>query len=105
MDKRSTRGRLIISARAFGGGLEWRVVDNGKGISDAKRQYLTQRLAQPEEAEGPGGFGLVNVHHRIQLNYGRGYGLILEQTPGGGTTVRIRLPWESEGDTASTFTP
>ncbi len=105
MDKRSSQGRLRISARAVGGGLEWLVVDNGKGISDAKRGQLTQRLAQSDEGTGPGGFGLVNVHHRIQLNYGAGYGLTLEQTPGGGTTVRIRLPWEPDTDPASTFSP
>jgi two-component system sensor histidine kinase YesM len=104
MDKRSNRGRLTIRTQTVDGGFEWLVVDNGKGISAEKRELLTQRLALAED-EGPGGFGLVNVHHRIRLNYGEGYGLALEETPGGGTTVRIRLAWEAEGDFASTFSP
>jgi len=101
MNKRSGRGVLRITGRALHGGLEWRVVDNGKGISPEKRALLVQRLAVPLEDEvGPGGFGLVNVNHRIRLNYGSGYGLSLDETAGGGTTVSIFLPWEAENGDA-----
>ena len=97
MNKRSSTGVLTITGRAFEAGLEWRVVDNGKGISPEKRSVLVQRLAMSSGDEGgPGGFGLVNVNHRIRLNYGPGFGLSLDETPGGGTTVRVFLPWESD---------
>jgi two-component system sensor histidine kinase YesM len=96
MNKRSSQGVLRIAGRALAGGLEWTVVDNGKGISPEKRSLLVQRLAMtPGNEGGPGGFGLVNVNHRIRLNYGPGYGLTLDETSGGGTTVRVFLPWES----------
>lgn len=38
------------------------------------------------------GVGLVNVHKRIQLRFGRRYGLHIESEPDEGTTVTIHLP-------------
>ena len=36
--------------------------------------------------------GLVNVHNRIRLLFGRKYGLMIESEPDEGTTVTIHLP-------------
>ena len=38
------------------------------------------------------GVGLVNVHSRIQLIFGKNYGLKVESEPDCGTTVTIRFP-------------
>ena len=38
------------------------------------------------------GVGLVNVNRRIQLLFGKAYGLCIESEPDEGTTVSIRLP-------------
>ena len=38
------------------------------------------------------GIGLRNVHRRIQLTFGREYGLTILSEPDDGTVVRIRLP-------------
>ena len=38
------------------------------------------------------GVGLINVHKRIQLRFGKPYGLEIESQPDEGTTVRIHLP-------------
>lgn len=38
------------------------------------------------------GFGLVNVHQRIRLTYGKDYGLTLDSTSGQGTVVTVRIP-------------
>jgi len=96
-DKKRSTGLITITGRAFEGGLEWRVSDNGRGIPEAKLAVLAQRLASLEVKEpGPDGFGLVNVHHRIRLNYGPLYGLVVESPPGQGTCIVVRLPWEDE---------
>ena len=38
------------------------------------------------------GIGLKNIHSRIELYYGKGYGLTIESTPGNGTSITIRVP-------------
>jgi two-component system sensor histidine kinase YesM len=98
IDKRSSGGVIRVEGRASGGELEWVVADNGKGMSEERRETLTRRLASadPEPGADPDGFGLVNVHHRIQLNYGAPYGLTVESAPGAGTRVRALLPLEDE---------
>ena len=41
--------------------------------------------------------GVLNVHERIQLYYGKEYGLKFSSIEGIGTTVEIRIPWEEGG--------
>jgi len=102
IDKRSTAGLIRITGKAVTGGLEWRVIDNGKGMSAERRDALVRRLGSgPDDDPALGGFGLVNVHHRIRLNYGAPYGLAVESTPGKGTTVTVFLPWSPEEDEIS----
>ena len=45
-------------------------------------------------APGPkgSGIGLRNVHQRIRLTFGGGYGLSIHSEPDAGTRVRVRLP-------------
>jgi two-component system sensor histidine kinase YesM len=38
------------------------------------------------------GIGLKNVHERIQLYYGKEYGLEIFSEPDEGTTIRIHMP-------------
>ena len=97
INKRATDGLIRITGREVAGGLEWKVIDNGKGVSEARRETLVRQFSESSDSDtGLGGFGLANVHHRIQLNYGPAYGLTLESRLGEGTTVRVFLPWEPE---------
>ena len=44
--------------------------------------------------------GVLNVHERIRLYYGKEYGLTFESTRGAGTEVEIHIPYEKgEGET------
>ena len=38
--------------------------------------------------------GLRSVHERIQLNYGKAYGISIKSEPGEGTCVHMILPFE-----------
>lgn len=38
------------------------------------------------------GVGVYNVQARLQLYYGRQYGLCYESSPGGGTVAIVRIP-------------
>ena len=43
------------------------------------------------------GVGVLNVHERIQLYYGKEYGLRFSSKEGRGTTVEVHIPWEEGG--------
>ncbi len=67
------------------------VTDNGDGIEEHRLKEVN-RLLHTEDGNHSGSTGLHNVHKRIHLMYGRGYGLTLQSKVMTGTTVRVTLP-------------
>ena len=47
---------------------------------------------RPDVRTTGSGIGVRNVHRRIQLTFGKQYGLTIFSEPDEGTTVQIRLP-------------
>ncbi|MFF2091545.1 sensor histidine kinase [Paenibacillus sp. NPDC058174] len=81
-------GEIIVSGFQSEGSIWFRVSDNGVGMSeDALRTVLEPRKSDHESK----GVGVVNVHERIQLYFGKEYGLFYDSTPGEGTTVLVRI--------------
>ena len=75
------------------------VTDNGIGMSSSELENLRARLREESGFTELGhrtrqSIGLKNIHSRIELYYGKGYGLEIESKQGEehGTTVRIHLP-------------
>jgi two-component system sensor histidine kinase YesM len=72
------------------------VKDNAYGIEPALLSSLKEKLNNAKEVLPSNisshGVGLVNIHSRIQLCYGKQYGLSIESIPGVSTTVTLRLP-------------
>ncbi len=95
-------GEILINARLEGDDLVFEVQDNGLGMEDHIRQGLLTR--HPEDAASPatgvkvGGVGVSNVDERIQLLYGKSYGLTIESELEEGTTVTLRIPVVKGGD-------
>ena len=85
---------LHIRVRAFVEGEELRftVADDGVGIAEEQLNGILSRPA------GTGGIGLRNVHERIQLTFGKQYGLTIASEEGCGTLVTIRMPRSGEGE-------
>jgi len=79
------RGRLRITAWLDENTLVFRISDNGPGIPPEKLHSLL--LAGAED-----GYGVRNVHQRVQLLCGSEYGLSYESQQGVGTTAVLRLP-------------
>ncbi|SDH63162.1 sensor histidine kinase [Desulfosporosinus hippei] len=79
-------GHLRIVAKKVNNDVEISVIDDGVGIP---QHYSTLDLSQEHPLQA--GIGLRNVHKRLQLQFGPGYGvrLLPEQ---GLTTVRLRIP-------------
>ena len=90
---RAYRGSVTIAARRQGEVLVLSVTDDGVGIKTEKLQSIEREL---ETGLSPTGrhIGLKNVHERICLLYGGGYGVRVRSRPDGleGTKVELRLP-------------
>ena len=72
------------------------VNDDGTGLS-LKQTDAINRCLYGDESGARIGIGLKNVHRRIQLYYGEGYGLTLKSRPGRGTEVIVRIPYREAG--------
>lgn len=82
------RGHLDISCKCSDIDIIFEISDNGPGIPPDK---LTNILHSQSN-----GYGIQNVHHRIQLFYGKKYGLLYESNPGLGTTVKVIIPIQTK---------
>ncbi len=77
-----------------------RIRDNGIGIESEKLDKMHQNMysTNSQETEPDNevlqykGIGLRNIHERIRLYFGEGYGLTVTSEYGNGTTVIIKLP-------------
>ena len=82
-------GFIKISASITNGKLLFEICDNGLGIEPEKLKHL---LEYGEKTNIGSGIGAKNVHERIQLSYGREFGLEVQSEMEEGTTIKIWLP-------------
>lgn len=85
-EKESEEGTIAITAQESEGTLTVSVSDDGVGMPADKLLHILQSENQDRE-----GYGVWNIHERIRLSQGDGYGLEFSSTVGSGTTVRIKI--------------
>lgn len=68
------------------------VMDDGQGIEEETLLGIRNMLNSDPLAKRESHFGLMNVHARILMNFGSGYGLDITSTVGNGTALEIRVP-------------
>ncbi|MGG1555149.1 sensor histidine kinase [Paenibacillus ferrarius] len=78
----SRQGRLAV--------LE--VFDDGAGMSKERLAQIQTSIQSPTVEEVPVTFGLRNVHKRLVLQFGEGFGLSLESREGEYTMVSVSIP-------------
>ncbi|MBR2036991.1 MAG: histidine kinase [Lachnospiraceae bacterium] len=66
------------------------VEDNGCGMSDEEIERLNAKLHEPIQISTES-YGLKNLHQRLQLFYGEGYGLTICQNPNSAKGISIQM--------------
>ncbi|GBG05963.1 two-component sensor histidine kinase [Paenibacillus agaridevorans] len=96
--KSNVARKVLIRAAYHRYGILIEVADNGIGISEEKIQEILS-LEQSDENRRFSGIGLRNVHDRIQLYFGKTYGIEIESDLNKGTIIKVLIPYErNRGD-------
>lgn len=85
-------GHIQINAYCSGELLCIDVIDNGLGMTPDQQQAISRHRPVSSKSQSGSGIGIANVDERIQLFFGRSYGLSIVSAPDEGTCVEIRLP-------------
>ncbi len=86
-------GHIQIDGRRDGENIVFIVSDNGIGMREEEVEHLKNVISGlVSDDRSDGGFGLFNVNQRLELNYGREYGLNIESTYNVGTTINVKIP-------------
>lgn len=67
-----------------------KIIDNGRGIDDVKLHLLNENIKN-RKYEGDS-IGIINVHERIILEYGKAYGVSLFKTEDKENIVIVKIP-------------
>lgn len=72
--------------------------DNGPGISKDILESLQNKLQSDPMGERESGFGILNVHARVMMMFGKQYEIKVNSMLDQGTVVTIQIPAISKGD-------
>lgn len=92
IEKKLGEGRVDISIRLQNEYIQFIVKDNGVGIDE---ELLHSLLADNSNRDK--GYALKNIHERIQLKYGKDFGVKISSKSHEGTTVEAIIPGEPGG--------
>ncbi len=83
-------GEVRVVGRQENGEILLSVLDNGMGMAEEEVSLiLTDSNRKPSHGSG---VGIINVCKRIQILFGKEYGLTIKSEPDEGTEVSIRIP-------------
>ena len=68
------------------------ISDNGIGMPEATVEELRASLENESESNTPWHIGMKNIHQRIQLMFGREYGIKIYSRENEGTRITVRFP-------------
>jgi two-component system sensor histidine kinase YesM len=84
-------GSIRVRGYRKGDNVYIEVEDNGYGMSPEQAKGLLTEEGRTR-ARGSG-VGLINVHRRLQLRFGRDFGLMIDTEADEGTRVTIHMPY------------
>ncbi|MCM3626827.1 histidine kinase [Paenibacillus glycanilyticus] len=86
---------IRLTAKRVGNDLELKIIDTGIGMQQETINKVLRSTMQSNT------YGFKNVEDRIKLRYGPEYGVQMASVYGGGTTVRLLLPIQTEASELS----
>lgn len=92
LEKDSKTGDVVITGWREKGDVVLLVSDNGVGIPPEKLPTILSAQSAGTNGKSSSNIAVYNVHRRLQLLYGPGYGISYARREGGGTDCSIRLP-------------
>jgi two-component system, sensor histidine kinase YesM len=98
LEKMKAGYSLTIMGDFEGQDIVFSIRDNGPGIPDEEMRLLKHHVLgdSPPAADSKFGIGLRNIHERLHLLYGPGYGLTLHSVPGETTDIQVRIPKDNK---------
>ncbi|XID93812.1 sensor histidine kinase [Paenibacillaceae bacterium WGS1546] len=95
------RGNGIVHIRIeHGENIHMRIIDNGKGMDESNIEKIEEGYRQ-YQLKSDTSIGLLNVLHRLQLFYGKGFDWDIESTPYEMTIVSLHIPFPTSGEEES----
>ena len=88
------KGTVRIEGNREGDQMILKVSDDGIGMDE---ETLLKIFEKRETDTRRNGVGVLNVHERIQLYYGKEFGLKFISEENKGTVVEVHIPWEEGG--------
>ena len=93
LDLMVEEGRIDVVVRSEGEDIVFSVRDNGVGMSAEQIEAIMH-----SDASDRTGIGIRNVNDRLQIYFGKNYGISISSEPDVGTCVEIRMPKLKEGE-------
>ncbi|MCZ8523990.1 MULTISPECIES: sensor histidine kinase [Paenibacillus] len=91
LESREEGGVVEVRTKLEEDHLHVEVIDNGLGIGPERMAFIERSLADRDGEEGQR-IGLRNVHQRLHLTYGEGYGLQITSQPEAGSRIQFMIP-------------
>jgi two-component system sensor histidine kinase YesM len=94
IERKRGGGNLSVTGAISGDVLHFIIEDDGPGMDEATIQRLLENHNESDvyTDQDTGGYGIQNVHARLQHFYKNGFRLNYESEPGKGTRVEITIP-------------
>ncbi len=89
LEKEIPEGVIVLTAWTEGKEAVIMVSDDGVGMDEQTTELV---LSGNTKNNGGTNIAVANIHRRLQILYGDGYGLKYKSAPGEGTEVTIRIP-------------
>ena len=88
---RRRKGLIRVIGKEQDGRIVLEVADNGSGMTKERLEAVRSSLADGKSED----FGLRTVHQRIQILFGKQYGLTVQSTPNVGTIITVTIPMQT----------
>ena len=95
IEEKLDKGHILVAARREDEDLYIQIMDDGVGMTEETMSHILREDYSIKKS-GHTSIGVVNVNRRIQMIYGKDYGLLVQSVLGAGTKITIHIPAREE---------